>query len=62
MELAEARPTHARAPPGAPSPVKLRQTYPRDAFREVSKTLQTCLRIVAIGPHCVANLYKGELQ
>ncbi len=21
------------APPGAPSPVKLRQTYPRDAFR-----------------------------
>ncbi len=33
MELAGTRPTHARAPPGAPSPVKLRQTYPRDAFR-----------------------------
>ncbi len=33
MELAGTRPTHAIAPPGAPSPVKLRQTYSRDAFR-----------------------------
>ncbi len=71
MGLAGTRPTHARAPPGAPSPVKLRQTCSRDAFRrrtksKYRKTLQTCLRIgsygVAIGPHCVANLYKGELQ
>ncbi len=39
MELAETRPTHARAPPGAPSPDKLRQTYPRDAFRRRTKNL-----------------------
>ncbi len=32
------KPTHARAPPGAPSPVKLRQTYPRDAFRRRTKS------------------------
>ncbi len=38
MELAGTRPTHARAPPGAPSPVKLRQTYPRDAFRRRTKS------------------------
>ncbi len=37
MELAGTRPTHARAPPGAPSPVKLRQTYSRDAFRRRTK-------------------------
>ncbi len=70
MELAGTRPTQARAPPGVPSPVKLRQTYPRDAFADVSnlsiENATKCLRIgsygVAIGPHCVANLYKGELQ
>ncbi len=38
MELAGTRPTHARAPPGAPSPVKLRQTYSRDAFRRRTKS------------------------
>ncbi len=38
MELAGTRPTHARAPPGAPSPVTLRETYPRDAFRRRSKS------------------------
>ncbi len=38
MELAGTRPTHARAPAGAPSPVKLRQTYPRDAFRRRTKS------------------------
>ncbi len=37
MELTGTRPTHARAPPGAPSPVKLRQTYTRDAFRRRTK-------------------------
>ncbi len=66
MELAGTRPTHARAPPGAQSPVKLRQTYPRDAFRKHTKSkyrerYKKCLRIgscgVAIGPYCVANLY-----
>ncbi len=31
-------PTLARAPPGAPSPVKLRQTYSRDAFRIRTKS------------------------
>ncbi len=34
--------------------------------RGSSEATRTCLRIgsygVAIGPHCVANLYKGELQ
>ncbi len=38
MELAGTRPTHARAAPGAPSPVKLRQTYSRDAFRRRTKS------------------------
>ncbi len=38
MELAGTRPTHARAPPGAPSPVKLRQTSSRDAFRRRNKS------------------------
>ncbi len=38
MELAGTRPTHARAPPGAPSPVKLCQTYSRDAFRRRTKS------------------------
>ncbi len=33
MKLAETRPTHAGAPPGTPSPVKLCQTNSRDAFR-----------------------------
>ncbi len=37
MELAGTRPTHSRAPPGAPSPVKLCQTYSRDAFRRRTK-------------------------
>ncbi len=69
MELAGTRPTHARAPPGAPSHAKLRQTYPRDAFRRRTKSkylkrYKHVLRIgsygVAIGLHCVANLYKGE--
>ncbi len=68
VELAGARPTHARAPPGAPSPVKLRQTYSQDAFRRRTKSkyresYKKCLRIgsygAAISPHCVANLYKG---
>ncbi len=38
IELAGTRPAHARAPPGAPSPVKLRQTFPRDAFRRYTKS------------------------
>ncbi len=38
MELAGTRPTHVRAPPGAPSPAKLRQTYSRDAFRRRTKS------------------------
>ncbi len=37
MELAGTRPTHARALPGAPSPVELCQTYPRDAPRRRTK-------------------------
>ncbi len=70
-ELQAAKATVKSAPPGAPSPVKLRQTHPRDAFRRRTKSkyrkrYKTCLRIgsygVAIGPHCVAKLYKGELQ
>ncbi len=36
-ELTETRSTHARAPPGAPIPDKLRQTYSRDAFRRRAK-------------------------
>ncbi len=57
--------------PGAPSPVKLRRTYTRDAVRrrtnyKYRERYKKCPRIdsygVAIGPHCVANLYKGELQ
>ncbi len=35
--LSLSEPAHARAPPGAPSPVKLRQTYSRDAFRRRTK-------------------------
>ncbi len=34
IELAGTRPTHAKAPP---SPVKLRQTYSRDAFHRRTK-------------------------
>ncbi len=37
MELTGTCPKRARAPPGAPSPVKLRQTYSRDAFRRLTK-------------------------
>ncbi len=37
MELAGTRPTHAKEPPSAPSPVKLCQTYSRDAFRRRTK-------------------------
>ncbi len=68
MELAETASTmRHEALAGAPSPVKLRQTYSRDVFADVPnlsiETATKCLRIgsfgVAIGPHCVANLYKG---
>ncbi len=38
MELAGTRPTHARARAGAPSPFKMRQTYPRDAFHRRTKS------------------------
>ncbi len=38
MELAETRLTYARALAGAPSPVKLRQTYSRDVFRRRTKS------------------------
>ncbi len=38
MEPAGTGPMHARAPPGAPSPVKLRETYSRDAFRRRTKS------------------------
>ncbi len=38
MEMAGTRPKHARAPPGAPSPVTQRRTYPRDAFRRRTKS------------------------
>ncbi len=45
-----------------PTHETLSQTYQI----KVSRTQQKCLRIgsygVAIGRHCVANLYKGELQ
>ncbi len=38
MELAGTRPTHARAPPGTPSPGNLCQTYSQDAFRRRTKS------------------------
>ncbi len=38
MELAGTRPAHTRAPRGSPSSVKLRQTYPREAFRRHTKS------------------------
>ncbi len=65
--LAGTRPIHARAPPGAPSPVKLRhetlsQNVPNLSIENATKMSKDRSYGVAIGPHCVANLYKGELQ
>ncbi len=37
LELAVTLPAHARAPPDAPSPLKRRHTYSRDAFRRRTK-------------------------
>ncbi len=71
MELAGTRPTHARAPPGAPVLLNCVRTTHETLFADVpnlsiENAKKKCLRIgsygVAIGPHCVANLYKGELQ
>ncbi len=72
MELAGTRATHARAPPGALSHVKLTSDLLTRRFSQTYQILRIenatkkCLRIgsygEAIGRHCVANLYKGELQ
>ncbi len=71
MELAGKCPTRAKAPPGALRHVKsasilLTRRFSPTYKTKVSKTLLKCLRIgscgVAIGPHCVANLYQRELQ
>ncbi len=67
MELVGTRSKHARSPPSALSPVKLRQTTHETLCADVPNlTLLKSLRIgscgVATSRHCVANLYEGELQ